>query len=173
MHEVADSKQLNGAAQRLRSAGLVRSFEAIGHVLPHVQVLKKAGFLKHVAQVALPGRPEYPTGVVLPKLLTHKYQPLGRLFQARHAAQQAGLARARRSKQDGDTPSGQVKIGLEREVWAYQIQAQSQALFVAHGSTRTARWRSIDRPNKTANENTSMPPASQCACAYTMASTWP
>ena len=96
-------------------------------------------------------------------------------LQPGHAAQQAGLARARDAKQHANALAGQAHIHVQHKVRARQAQPdlQGRSGRRPHTATRLAPRLNQFSPKSTANENTSMPAASQWACAYSMASTWP
>ena len=74
-----------------------------------------------------------------------------------------------------DVPPRQRKPeGLQAAFLSVKLRhLDAQVAGRPHGSTREPRFLSSARHNSTTNENSTMPPASQCAWAYSMASTWP
>jgi NADH:ubiquinone oxidoreductase subunit 5 (subunit L)/multisubunit Na+/H+ antiporter MnhA subunit len=106
--------------QGLRGPRLAGPAKPEVKVSAHVQVLKQAGLLKHIAQVAAPGRQAHTCGIVLPGLAQNAHLAVGGWLEPRDAAKQRGLARARRAKQHGDAPARQAQIHREPEVRALQ-----------------------------------------------------
>jgi len=171
--QLANAQHLDGLLQRLLRAGLFvvgQALQSVVQIAPHAQVVEQAGFLKHHAQPALPQRGEGTGRIVLPDGVCD-LNPAPPAFQSGHAAQQAGLARTRGPPQHGDALRGQVQRGLQGKSRSLQQQVDVQGS--AHRALRWLRWRIKARPISTAKANTTMPPASRWACAYSMASTWP
>ena len=129
----------------------------------HRQVGKQIGLLKHITERTLMRGEKLP--LVLPDLAIDD-QPAARgPLQTRHAAQNAGLAAARGTEQSRHAASGQAECHAQRKAGMIQFEVQ----FDAH----LRRFQPLAcNSSSTTNENSSMPPASQWAWAYSMASTW-
>src|SRR5690606_37926815 len=100
--------------------------------------------------------------------------PLAGALQAGDAAQAGGFPRAGVAEQGGDAAAGQLQIDVQSEVGVVQAKARVNPVVVfrpAH-PRHPCRIRLPYSTSSTRKENSSMPPASQCAWAYSMASTW-
>ncbi len=141
--------------------------QAVFDVAAHAQVVEQAGLLEHVAQRAPVWGQPLPTGFVLPDLAVHDHAALGGALQPGERTQAGRLAAARGAEQCRDAVAGQLQVHVEREAGALQAQAGED---VIHSGL--LRGCSQCSAISTMKENATMPPASQCACAYSMASTW-
>ena len=176
--QLCDAQQLQQLFQRDTLAGHGGAAQAVMDVVVHAQVREQAGLLEHIAQAApVRGQPAA-AGIVLPDMAVDAHLALG-TFQSGDAAQAGGLAAARGAEQRGNALAGQLQIDVEHKVGALQLQAGGDHT-VIHGAGqgyrgelwRCARGCSQCSSTSTTKAKTTMPPASQWAWAYSMASTW-
>jgi len=106
---------------------------------------------------------------VLPDLVANGEIALRRAFEAGHGAQAGRLARAGVAEQGADAAARQAEIDVEHEVLAVDMKTGGD--FAAHRAFLRAGLK-VYRPSRTTKLNSTMPPASQCAWVYSIASTW-
>ena len=130
-------------------------------------MIKKAGFLKDVPEPPRIGRHKNTGRIVLPDAACHNDAPPG-VLKARDAAQHRRLAAARGSEKGGDAVLRNVKGNVKRKPGR---AGEFQLRVSRHTLTALARRLRNESARSTAKEKTSMPPASQWALSYSIAST--
>ena len=166
LHQAADAQQRDHRFQRQRRGAAARTKAQVGG---HVEVREQRGFLDHVAQRAPVRRHPARAGsaVVLPDLAVQRHAAR-RMLQPGQRAQQRRLAAARRAEQRGDAAARQAQVDVEHEVAALQPQAR-----LDHRPAPSPRGRfTTYSVTSTTIANATRPPASRCASANSVASTW-
>ena len=164
-----DAEQFGDLGQRKTPGCGRRPFLAEFHVAAYREVREQAGFLEDDAEGTLVRRHEAAAAFVLPDLAAEGEVAGRGAFQPCHGAQQGGLAGTGMAEQRGDAMAGQGQIDREREIVA--VDAESGLNFRAHKAFRRVGLK-VYSASSTRKLNSTMPPASQCACAYSSASTW-
>ena len=182
---MANAQQVNGRFKRHLLQVARHPPLSKRQVLRHTEVRKQRGLLKNITQSAQMGWHKDALCVVLPNFAVDgdEVAPGGaaqcdRLLQAGNGAQAGGFARAGRTKQCGDAAAWQRQVNIQREVAQVDLQphlnnaGRAGACHAGCLSRWLVRALNAYSASSTTNENTSMPPDSQCACAYSSASTW-
>ena len=136
----------------------------------HRKVREQAGFLEDIAQRTLMDRHKHLAHAVLPDLAVDLDIRLVSALKARDTAQAGGFTRARVTKQRSDALPRQLQVNVQGEVAVTQLE--SHIKLRAHVQLHWVGLLRLEyNASSTRKENTNMAPASQCAWAYSNAST--
>ena len=134
--------------------------DPVFEILLNRQVREQVCFLEHIADGPLVGR-EKQAVFILPGVRAD-LQPARHALKSRDAAQEGGLAAARRSEQGGDAAHRAVERNVQRKGAQRAGKTDVNTDFaVAHVPTLAIRFSSRNMVRITINENTSIPPANK------------
>ncbi len=169
IEQAFDAEQFGYRQQIEAALGGLEALASELEIGAHGQVREQARFLEHVADAPFVGRHEHLARIVLPHLVAQRDAGAGHALQARQHAQQRGLAGARVPEQRRHAAPGQGQVDIEIERAAVDPACERDG---RHRCVpRIDCGYSVYKVSSTTKLNTSMPPASQWACAYSIAST--
>ena len=166
-HRAAEQGREAQQIHRVVEPDLHRGRGALGavHQVPaHRQVAEQARLLEHHAHRPPMGRHEGPR--VLPDFAANR-EPARQPRQAGDAAQQGGLARARRTAQRRDAAGRQLELGVQPEA----AQRSAEPALHDHRTASSVLRSTSSRASSARNEKTTTPAASRWASPYCRLST--